>query len=271
MNKTVKLPSLEDLFKGSPKSTDTIANLAKNLSGEQTKLQEQIKPLVAESSKGYSYDEDFYYISEIEYQADPFNEAKTYLIAANSTPIKPPELKKNQCAKYDLNLRKWQILPDFKGVKYWLDGKELIFTKKGEPLPEKAQLKKPAPTPEQALQIAINALEQINSAVINKAKLELSYSENLVALAENYNSLNSELKAEAKKVFLKIAKNAQETEAQIIARILEHKQKLLVKKSELDALKIANSAKIKADISKAHLIILEHAKQLTPIYSNTKK
>lgn len=251
-----------------PKSV--IDALAKSLASDVQSAQNSIPELVATSTTGYSYDNDFFYNGECKFQKNPFIQGE-YLICANATTIKPPKLKEHQCAKYDDKMRTWQILPDFQGVKYFKpDGTELIFTKKGLPLPDGASLTKPPPTPTQAMQLAISALEQINNSVILKAKIEADFSDNLLALAKEYKTLSGDNLQKAKDILTKIADKGENAEA-VVARILENEKSLILKKSELDALKIVNTKKIKSNLDKAYLVIVEHAKQLTPIYSKASK
>jgi hypothetical protein len=65
---------------------------------------------------GYAYDNNGFYISEIQLQENPL-ELGTYFGKENVTTEIPPITKENETVKWDKN--KWIIVPNFKYVKFY--------------------------------------------------------------------------------------------------------------------------------------------------------
>ena len=65
---------------------------------------------------GYAYDNNGFYISEIQLQENPL-ELGTYFGKENVTTEIPPITKENETVKWDKN--KWIIVPNFKDVKFY--------------------------------------------------------------------------------------------------------------------------------------------------------
>ena len=65
---------------------------------------------------GYAYDNNGFYISEIQLQENPL-ELGTFFGKENVTTEPPPVIKENETVKWDKS--KWTIIPNFKGIKFY--------------------------------------------------------------------------------------------------------------------------------------------------------
>ena len=66
------------------------------------------------------------------------------LIPSDAVTFAPLELAANQCAKLNADATAWEVLPDLRGTKYWLNDVEYVVTERGVSLPEGAVTEKPA-------------------------------------------------------------------------------------------------------------------------------
>jgi len=92
------------------------------------------------------------FLSITDASLDPLETAASgknvYLIPAHATDVAPPETGVNEIAIF--NGKGWDILPDFRGVIYWLtDRTKLIIESIGEEVPGGAFLEVPPLTPEE--------------------------------------------------------------------------------------------------------------------------
>jgi len=105
------------------------------------------------------------YRNETTASLDPLE--KKPMIPAHATTKKPPATKENEAAIFEND--SWQIVPDYRGVEYWLpDGSVYEILELSQELPPEALSEKPAPTAEELAAIE----EQERQAAIKKQKLD---------------------------------------------------------------------------------------------------
>lgn len=96
------------------------------------------------------------YIGSSEARPDPKREGR-YLIPANATTVEPPAVGANEAVVFDGST--WALVPDYRGLKYWLDdGNEGVIDVLGIEPPEGA-LDAPPPIPIEELRL--NAYRRI--------------------------------------------------------------------------------------------------------------
>ncbi|MDY6789678.1 MAG: hypothetical protein SWH54_00230 [Thermodesulfobacteriota bacterium] len=91
------------------------------------------------------------YLGESAARIDPLESEKQgkniYAIPAQAVTDQPPKPGKNKAARRLPDDSGWEIVPDFRGKKYWLaDGTEIEIVDIGETVPKDA-LTEPPPTP----------------------------------------------------------------------------------------------------------------------------
>lgn len=92
------------------------------------------------------------FLGESDARIDPLETAKqvkgVYSLPGHSTFEFPPKISKNKAARRLPDDSGWEVVPDFRGEKYWLeDGTEIKITELGEVVPEDALNEKPPPPP----------------------------------------------------------------------------------------------------------------------------
>lgn len=106
--------------------------------------------------KVYNYDSSGFYSHTStldDSDRDPKN-TDSYLIPAGATTIEPPALNEHQAAKFNKLLNRWDAVPDFMGITYYLDDAAHVMTERGVDLPAGAALEKPQAVLDQELSAA---------------------------------------------------------------------------------------------------------------------
>lgn len=138
----------------------------------------------------YNYDTSGVYIGAHtldDSDRDPLNPSE-FLIPADCTTVAPPPMLENDGALWGGS--EWQIKPDYRGTKYWLNDVEHVMTELGD-LPTGARIHKPTTVLAQELETAKkSALSQIEAKAdayqirfleANSSQREGRFAQNLLA------------------------------------------------------------------------------------------